>query len=146
MHRKPWSPSAIQYLCENWNSGAIVIAKRLGRSEASIRNKARDLGLTRKNNPLTKEDIQTIHELAGTLFAHEIADKINKSVHQVKKYAVDNDLSLHVKKTTPDQEAHMYKLHCEGYTLSEIQKKYPQISVSTIWLRIQDFPVSKKFH
>ena len=44
--RQRWTPTEIAYIRDNAETGAKAIATRLGRSEATVRNKAVQLGVS----------------------------------------------------------------------------------------------------
>lgn len=146
MHRKPWSPSAVEYLCKNYHKDIKELEIALGRSQATIRMKASSLGLAKRPSPLTAEEKESIRELAGKYTAQEIADLIGKTFGQVKTFAFNQNISLKVIRISAEQVAHMSRLYDSGWTINEIYQKFPQTSVTTIWNYIQDYNASNNFH
>jgi len=82
---KPWTEAEIEYLKASWGKQTLTeIAKYLGRSAASAKNKAVLLGLTRKKPPRwTEEETVFLRNNWGKLSLRQLAKRLNRTEHGI---------------------------------------------------------------
>ncbi|MBT2696371.1 hypothetical protein J7E79_02830 [Bacillus sp. ISL-40] len=134
---KAWTDEEENLLKEHYKTdGKKALAKRLGRTVASIESKAHALGVwerkREKRNSWTKDDLDFLQDRWGQISFKTIAQKLNRSVDAVKQKAFDLSLG----------DA---SLSFEGITLHQLALATNiSYSVYKNWVNLYDFPIKRK--
>jgi hypothetical protein len=84
--QKRWSKAEEQYIKDNRDAKTIKqIAKELGRTQSSVKTRAKDLGITKKEDskPMSQEEVQFIKENYRDMKTVDLATMMNRSYQAV---------------------------------------------------------------
>lgn len=106
MSSRIWEKEEIDFIIQNTSMSIIELAKKLNRSQVSVKCKLDRLKIkrsspTRIKSFLTPEEVKFLKQNYKILSNDELADKLNRSVysilHLAKKYKLKKDKINHVK-------------------------------------------------
>jgi len=125
MPRGPlWKPEDEDYLRENYPGMSIKeLAQTLGRTESSINNKVKNLGLTNRTyNWWAENEIQYLEKHYGQMPVKKIGDRIGRSESSISHKAQNLGLRnpTFKGKWTDEETRQLISLRSEGLTYMEI--------------------------
>lgn len=142
MPRGPlWKPEDEDYLRENYPGMSIKeLAQTLGRTESSINNKVKNLGLTNRTyNWWTERETEYIKQNYHTMDTRTIAETLGRSREAVRLKANHLGLvSVNYKRPWTDNDTEtLLKLKDEGLDNTEIAERMER-SLGTVYLKLRD--------
>lgn len=129
-----WTYEDRVFLEQNYKNYSVkALARELGRTEESIRQQARCMGIRKFATASdTEQRKEFVKAHAGKMKASAMADILGCNVGSVYRIGYKLDISLKVR---PDQSIidEMRRLKDEGLSLTKIADKMPEYSEGTIW-------------
>lgn len=132
-----WTYEEKLFLEQNYrNYNVKQIARKLDRTEESIRQQARTMGVTRFTRNV-EDRIVFIKEHAGKMKTKQMARELDCSVTAIHQLAFRLGISLKVKPSDEEVEE-MRRMIEDGHTYGQVADAFPQYHESSIWRYVNE--------